>query len=156
MTMKSFQVCSFFFALFFSAAVFGQSANVLTVQGDFAAFGKGEIQTIINSTADNIVWKHPGNPGVVPFAGTFTGHEGVGRFFQNVGSSVNITVFDPQNFVEKGNTVTSTVLIKGTVIATGKEYASTVDMAFTFDAAGKVTNWVATGDVASLEAAFAK
>ena len=154
--MKSFHACPFFFALLFSAAVSGQSANVLTVQSDFAAFGKGDIQTIVNSTTDNIVWTHAGNPAVVPFAGTFNGHEGVGRFFQNVGSSVNITVFEPQNFVEKGNTVTSTVNIKGTVIATGKEYASTVDMVFMFDAAGKVTSWEAKGDVTSLEAAFAK
>lgn len=155
-TMKSFQVCSFFFALLFSATAFGQSANVLTVQNDFAAFGKGDIQTIVNSTTDAVVWRHAGNPGIVPFAGTFNGHEGVGRFFQNVGSSVNITVFDPQNFVENGNTVTTTVNIKGTVLATGKEYNNTVDMVFTFDASGKVTNWEAKGDVSDLESAFAK
>lgn len=157
MHMKSsFKVCSFFFALLFSATVSGQSPNVLTVQNDFAAFGRGDIATIIQSTTDNVVWKHAGNPSVVTFAGTYNGHDGVGRFFQNVGSSVNITVFEPQNFVENGNTVTSTILIKGTVLATGKEYNSTMDMVFTFDDAGKVTNWEAKGDIAGLEAAFTK
>lgn len=154
--MKIFQVCSFCFALLCSAIVSGQSANVLTVQNDFAAFGRGDIATIIRSTTENIVWKHAGNPDIVAFAGTFNGHEGVGRFFQQVGSSVNITVFEPQNFVENGNTVTSTVKITGTVLATGKEYNNTIDMVFTFDAAGMVTNWEAKGDVTDLEAAFAK
>lgn len=154
-TMRTFKVCSFFVASLLSTAAFSQSTNVLTVQADFAAFGLGDIPTIVNSTAENVVWTHPGNKDVT-FAGTYAGHEGVSRFFQNVGSSVKITVFEPQNYVENGNTVTSTVNIKGTVIATGKEYTSVVDMVFTFDANGKVTNWEAKGDVSSLEAAFAK
>lgn len=150
------KTCAFFFAFFLSSIAFGQSANVLTVQTDFAAFGKGEIPTIIASAADNVVWKHAGNPALIPFAGTFNGHEGVGRFFQNVGSSVNITVFEPQNFVENGNTVTSTVHITGTVLSTGKVYSNVIDMVFTFNAAGKITNWDAKGDVTDLEKAFSK
>lgn len=153
--MKALTICSFFLSLFISLAASAQSANVLTVQNDFAAFGKGEIPTIVNSTADNVVWKHPGNSSV-PFAGTYNGHEGVGKFFQNVANSVKITVFEPQNYVENGSTVTSTVNIKGTALSTNKEYTSTVDMVFTFNADGKITNWEAKGDVSSLEAAFAK
>jgi hypothetical protein len=153
--MKALTICSFFLSLFAATVVSAQSANVLTVQNDFAAFGKGDIQTIINSTAADVVWKHPGNSSV-PFAGTYNGHEGVGKFFQNVSASVKITVFEPQNFVENGNTVTSTVNIKGTALSTSKEYASTMDMVFSFDANGKITMWEAKGDVRSLEAAFAK
>lgn len=154
--MKTLLFCSLLCSLFFSAVAFGQSPNVLTVQQDFAAFGNGDIQTIVNSTADNVVWKHFGKQGVVPFAGTFNGHEGVGRFFQIVGESSQFSVFEPQNFVENGNTVTSTVKLTATAIPTGKEYSSTVDMVFTFNAAGKITNWEAKGDAATLETAFAK
>lgn len=154
--MFKMKTLAFFLALFLSSNAFAQSANVRTVQADFAAFGQGDIQTIINSTTENVVWKHAGNPAVIPFAGTFNGHEGVGRFFQNVGASVQIPVFEPMNFVEKGNTVTSTVHIKGVVLATGKEYENMIDMVFTFDADGKITNWEAKGDVSGLESAFAK
>ncbi|HRI58118.1 MAG TPA: nuclear transport factor 2 family protein [Saprospiraceae bacterium] len=151
------KTCSFFFALFLSFAAFGQnSANVLTVQNDFAAFGKGDIQTIVGSTSDDVVWKHFGTPGVVPFAGTYNGHEGVARFFQIVGANSNFLLFEPQNFVENGNTVTSTVNMKSISIPTGKEYTDSVTMVFTFNAAGKITNWEAKGNAASLEMAFSK
>lgn len=149
--------CSFFFALFLSFTAFGQnSANVLTVQNDFAAFGKGDIQTIINSTSDDVVWKHFGTPGVVPFAGTYNGHEGVGRFFQIVGANSQFLLFEPQDFVENGNTVTSTVNMKSVAIPTGKEFTGSVTMIFMFDDAGKITNWEAKGSAADLEMAFSK
>lgn len=154
--MKSLTICSIFFSLFLSVAAMAQSANVLTVQADFAAFGRGDIQTIINSAAENVAWKHFGNPSVVPFAGTFNGHEGVGRFFQAVGTSSQFSLFEPQSFEESGNTVTATVNMKSTVLATGKEFSGSVVMVFTFDTAGKITNWEATGDAATLDAAFAK
>ena len=150
------KICSFFFALFLSCTAFAQSPNVLTVQNDFAAFGKGDIQTIINSTAENVVWKHFGNPGVVPFAGVYNGHEGVGRFFQIVGANTKFLLFEPQNYTEKGNTVSSTVRMKTIATPTGKEYESTVEMVFTFSDGGKITNWEAKGNESDLETAFTK
>ena len=152
--MKTFSVL---FALFLSCAAFGQtSPNVLTVQNDFAAFGKGDIPTIINSASEDVVWKHFGTPGVVPFAGTYTGREGVGRFFQTVGESCKFLVFEPQSYMENGNTVTATINMKSIALPTGKEYPDSVVMVFTFNAAGKISNWEAKGNSASLEMAFSK
>lgn len=147
---------SFFSALFLATSVFGQSPNVTTVQNDFAAFGKGDIQTIVSSTADNVVWKHFGTQGVVPFAGIYNGHEGVARFFQNVGDNSQFTLFEPQNFTENGNVVVARVKLKSVAISTGKEYSDTVEMTFTFDANGKITTWEAKGDAKGLDAAFTK
>ena len=151
------KTCCILFALLLSFESFSQnSANVLTVQNDFAAFGKGDIQTIVNSTSEEVVWTHFGNPSVVPFAGTYNGHEGVSRFFQQVGANSNFLLFEPQDFVESGNTVTARVNLKSVAIPTGREYSDSVTMVFTFNTVGKITNWEAKGNVGGLESAFPK
>lgn len=130
--------------------------NLDVALADYAAFGKGDIATILASLTDNCNWSHVGNPAVIPFAGTFIGKAGVGRFFENVSKSIQITQFEPGNFRATDSAVACTVRIGGTVIATGKTYSNTVEQTFTFDAAGKVKMWATTGDISGLEAAFAK
>lgn len=130
--------------------------NLDVVRSDYAAFGKGDIPTILASLTEDCNWSHVGNPTNIPFAGTFNGKAEVARFFENVGKSIQITRFEPGNFRTSSNSVVCTVQIAGTVIATGKNYSNTVEQTFTFDAAGKVKAWATTGDVSGLEAAFAK
>lgn len=130
--------------------------NLDVALADYAAFGRGDIATILASLTDDCNWSHVGNPAVIPFAGTYTGKPGVGRFFENVGKSVQITKFEPGNIRATDNTVTFTVLIGGTIMATGKTYLNPVEQTFYFDAMGKVSKWTTTGDVSGLEAAFAK
>lgn len=130
--------------------------NLDVVHTDYAAFGRGDIATILASLTEDCNWSHVGNPAVIPFAGTFTGHAGVGRFFENVAKSIQITQFEPGNFRATDNMVACTVRIGGTILATGKTYNNTVEQTFTFDATGKVKMWATTGDVSGLEAAFGK
>lgn len=133
-----------------------QSANLKTVMDNYARFGQGDIPGILATLAGDAVWIHPGNPGLVPFAGTYVGPAGVGQFFEKVSKSVQITVFQPANFREEGNMVSNDVHIEGTVIATGKPYSSDVVMNWAFGPDGKATRWEAVGDVSSLEAASAR
>lgn len=128
--------------------------NVDIVLSDYAAFGRGDIATIQASLSDNCNWTHAGDPAVVPFAGTFVGKADVGRFFENVGKSLQVTQFEPGNYHASDREVSCTVLIKGSVLSTGKTFTSTVQQTFGFDATGKVSEWSTKGDVSSLEAAF--
>ena len=130
--------------------------NLDVALADYAAFGRGDVATILASVTDDCNWSHVGNPAVIPFAGTFMGKAGVGRFFENVSKSIQVTQFEPGNFRATDGAVVCTVRIGGTVIATGKTYTNTVEQTFTFDAAGKVKMWATTGDVSGLETAFAK
>ncbi len=130
--------------------------NLDVVYSDYAAFGRGDIPTILASLTEDCTWSHVGNPAIIPFAGTYMGHAGVGRFFENVGKSIQITQFEPGNFRATDNMVACTVRIGGTIFATGKTYSNSVEQTFTFDAAGKVKMWATTGDVSGLEAAFEK
>lgn len=149
-------------SIFFALAMAGgfttnaQSAQLTTVQENYARFGQGDIPGIIGTLADNVVWVHPGNPSIVTFAGEYKGHDGVGQFFTKVGQDSQITAFAPSNFREKGNAVSNDVHIEGVIPSTGKTYVSDIVMTWTFGPDGKVTRWEATGDVASLEQAFSK
>lgn len=141
---------------FVSLLAHAQSANLKTVMDNYAKFGAGDIPGILISLSPEAVWSHAGDPALIPFAGTFRGTAEVGRFFEAVGKSLNITVFAPTNFREAGNTVTNDTHIEGTVISTGKSYSDDVVMTWTFDASGKVISWAATGTMAEITAASRK
>jgi uncharacterized protein len=148
----------FSLALLLSAACAqAQSANVQTVMGNYAAFGKGDIPAILATLAPNCSWYHAGNPAIVPFAGTFNSPAEIGsKFFAAIPGAVEILTFEPSLKAEEGSTVITTVHIKGKGVATGKEYENTVEMRWTFDASGKVTGYKNIFDPAALEAALTK
>ena len=139
-----------------AALAHAQSANVKTAMDGYARFGQGDIPGILATLADNIVWVHAGNPAIVAFAGTYNGPAEVGQFFEKVGATIQVTVFNPTNFSETGNTVRNDVHIEGTVLATGKTFSSDMVMTWAFDPAGKATRWEAAGDMSAMEAAFSK
>ena len=153
--MKSYLI---FLSLLLSAVVAtAQSANVQTVMGNYAAFGKGDVPAILSTLAPNCTWYHAGNPAIVPFAGSFTGPQEIGsKFFAMIPTAVQITTFEPSLQSEEGNVVVTSVHIKGKGVATGKEYENTVEMRWTFDAAGKVVDYKNIFDPAGLEGALTK
>ena len=138
---------------FFASA---QSSNVQFVMSQYAKFGAGEIPAIVAALSPDIVWKHAGDPAVLPFAGTFKGQAEVGRFFEAVGSSCQITVFSPTHFREEGNKVINDTHIEGVALSTGKKYTDDVVMTWTFDATGKPVAWEASGSMSGAMAAFKK
>lgn len=155
--MKTFQVSFPLFALLLSAnALFAQSPNLTTVQQNYARFGQGDVPGILSTMTEDAVWTHPGNPAIIPFAGTFTGPAEIGRFFENVGKSVQITRFEPFDFVENGNTVVNKINIAGTSLETGKTYSAVMEFRWMLNAEGKVTSWQAIGDVSTLELALTR
>lgn len=140
----------------FALNLTAQSANMKTAMDGYARFGQGDVAGILNSMSDEIVWVHAGNPAIVPFAGTFAGKAETGRFFQVVGQSTTITVFQPANFREEGNKVINTIHIEGTATPTGKPFAIDITVTWTFAPDGQVTRWECTGDMSTAEAAFAR
>ena len=131
-----------------------QSPNVKTVMDGYAKFGAGDIAGILASLSPDIVWSHAGDPAIVPFAGTFRGHAEVGRFFELVGQTLQVTVFTPSNFREMGNQVINDIHIEGVVLSTGKAYADDLTMTWTFGPDGKALTWNAAGTMAGITAAM--
>ncbi|MDX1910203.1 MAG: nuclear transport factor 2 family protein [Saprospiraceae bacterium] len=155
--MKQSKIFFMLLALVCSAAfIQAQSANVKTAMDGYAKFGAGDIPGILASLSPDIVWIHAGDPAIVPFAGTFKGQVEVGRFFESVGNSIEVSVFAPSNFREEGNKVINDVHIEGVARSTGKKYSDDLVMTWTFDTQGKAVRWEATGTMTGITSALMK
>jgi len=72
----------------------------------YAAFGRGDVQTILDNLDPSIEWVSNGDPNTIPWAGKRTGAEGALSFFQLLGGTLDFEVFEPGQFLDSGDTVT--------------------------------------------------
>ena len=111
--------------------------NVQIVKKAYAAFGRGDIQGLLALFAENIEWISPGEG--LPLAGTYRGLARVAGFFQKVSEMVEISFFEPREFVAEGDRVLVVGFSRGRVKATNRTFENNWVMAFTVRN-GKVTN----------------
>jgi len=89
----------------------------------FDRFGAGDIPGILE-------WLHPAvtidfyGPEVIPYAGHYEGAAGATDFFRTVLDSVDIHVFEPEQFFSEDNMVAVTGHLHLTARSTGKEIVS--------------------------------
>jgi ketosteroid isomerase-like protein len=98
------------------------------VQNLFAAFGKGDVQFILDHVADDCRWVAPGEG--IPASGVHIGPAGVGHFFQTLVATEQITLFEPRNYFQKGDEVVVLGAEEMQVIKTGKRAATNWVMVF--------------------------
>jgi len=128
-----------------------EQQNVQIVKDAYAAFGRGEIQSILNACAAEIEWVSPGE-GYTVAGGTYRGRDGVGRFFQIVGQSMDFEAFEPRTFVAQGDIVVALGYYRAKIKDTGKTFESNWAMAFTIRD-GKVVKFEEFANTAALAAA---
>jgi ketosteroid isomerase-like protein len=128
------------------------SANVSVLKELYAAFGRGDVAAIGRLMSESVEWVHPG-PKTIPFAGTFKGMEGVQRFFQIAGESIEVKDQKLLGFLEKGDQVAVLGFEHMKVKATGREYQSNWVHLYTLQD-GRVVRFEEFIDTAALEAAF--
>ncbi len=78
--------------------------NVKLVQEIYAAFLRGDIETVLGSISDDIVFTIPGPP-QMPTAGTWRGLAGMREFFAKLAESVEFTAFNPREYIGSGDRV---------------------------------------------------
>jgi uncharacterized protein len=74
------------------------AANTALVQSLYAAFGRGEIATIINAMAPDVEWSVNGRRKDYPLLGSWKGPGEVQKFFQGVAEHQEATEFSPKEF----------------------------------------------------------
>ena len=94
--------------------------KIETVQRVYASFGRGDLEAILGELADDVDWAAEATGDAVPWWGPHVGKAEVPRFFQEIGSNVNITKFDVVSYMSGDDEVISTVHWSFTVKATGK------------------------------------
>lgn len=131
------------------------SPNVKAMQGLYDAFGKGQIETIIDAVSPDVTWEDYGDPAICSCLGPHKGKDGVAAFFKSVGDTWDFSEFKPMTFTSDGDKV----LVEGHYTmkskATGKEVAAHFMHVVTFKD-GKVTDFHEYTDTAAMAAALAK
>jgi len=102
------------------------------VKAKYAAFGRGDMATLLEGVDENIEWTVPGPDGLGG-CGVYHGPQGVASFFSRIGETMKFDVFDPQEYIAGDNQVVALGRMAGTIIPTGKPFDYTWAMVFTFD-----------------------
>jgi hypothetical protein len=80
-------------------------ANIALVQSLYAAFGRGDIDTIIAAAAPDIRWEVNGRRTDHPLLDTWNGPAGVREFFKKLTEIQDVKAFTPKDFHAAGNLV---------------------------------------------------
>jgi uncharacterized protein len=131
-----------------------ETQNVAVVKDAFAAFGRGDIQGILDRLDDSILWKGVyGAAAHVPTAGERRGKPAVQDFFRLVGETVKFSSFEPKEFVATGDKVVALGHYTATT-SIGKSFDSDFAMIFTLRN-GKVVEFQEFTNSAGVNAAYA-
>jgi ketosteroid isomerase-like protein len=129
------------------------NANVATVQNMYAAFGRGDVATIIGALTPDIDWTCNGRQSDFPTFGSRKGPNEVGGFFKTVAETNDFSEFSPREFYADGDKVIVLGHYAMTVKKTGKKFASDWVHVFTFKT-GKVAKFQEFLDTAQAAEAF--
>ena len=132
-----------------------EAENTKVVQDAYAAFGRGDIPTLLGYMTDDVKWQPViGTASTVPFSGEREGKAKVAEFFKIVAESEDFRQFEPREFVAQGDKVVAIGHYHAVTKTTGKSFESDFVMVFTLRG-GKVARFQEFTDSAGINAAFA-
>jgi len=131
----------------------GKDNNVGFIEAIYDAYAQGDSQFILDRITDDVDWVNEG-PDSIPYAGTFKGPDGVRRFFEGLGGSVDNGRVSVEDFIGQDDKVVATGRFSATVKATGKRIDVPIAHVFTIRS-GKVARWVGYADTARVAEAYA-
>lgn len=125
---------------------------VSQVQANYAAFGMGELDTLLLGFKPNFIWesRYANN---VPFSGTYLGSDGFFTYLSDLSGAIEILEFNPQHFASAGNVVVVLGFERARVTATGELYTNVWAHRWQFEN-GLVEKFTSFNDSATVAAAF--
>ena len=83
-----------------------EAQNTKVVQDAYAAFGRGDIATLLSYMTEDVQWEPViGTAAHVPFSGARTGKAQVAEFFKQVAAAEDFQQFEPREFVAQDEQV---------------------------------------------------
>lgn len=95
-----------------------EQQNVDVVRKGYEAFGRGDIDGLLEQLDPDVEWRTPG-PEDLPTAGQRRGHAAVQEFFQTLAGLLEIQRFEPKQFIAQDEMVVVTGDDTSRVKATG-------------------------------------
>lgn len=127
--------------------------NIALIQDSYAAFGKGDIQTILGHLTPDVEWTFEG-PAVIPYSGKKVGPSQVLKFFEALATTQDEPKLTIDEYIAQGDKVVTVGRYSAVVKATGKRIDSPVAHVFTFRN-GKIARFLNFGDTAQAADAYA-
>jgi ketosteroid isomerase-like protein len=124
--------------------------NLDTVKKLYSALGAGDLQGALAVIDREAEWSIPGS---APWAGDGKGQAYVTRFFQTLGTTANLKVFEPRSFLVDGDRVVVLGYEEGEARETGKQWKTHFTHTFTV-ATGKITQHREYADTQAISDAF--
>jgi ketosteroid isomerase-like protein len=94
--------------------------NTELIQRIYAAFGKGDVATVLDGFAADGVVSFEGASPEVPWHATVQGTAQIPRFFAALAAAVEFEIFDPHGWVANDDTVAVQLHLRYRVKKTGK------------------------------------
>ena len=129
-----------------------EQQNLQVIRDAYAAFSRGDIESVLNVLTDDVVWELPG-PAQIPYAGVYNGKPEVAQFFSRLAGSEDVQTFEPQQFFANGDMVVVLGRYAARVKANGKTAEADWVHAFTVRA-GKIARWHEYLDTATYAKAY--
>jgi uncharacterized protein len=128
--------------------------NIKTIQAVYEAFGRGDVQAILDQVTDDVDWATETSSTAAPWWGVRRGKAAVRQFFQDFGSTMEVREFSPISFAANDTEVHSVVRFSATARATGKDATMHLHHFFRF-ADGAIAYYRGTEDTLATVAALA-
>ena len=131
------------------------SKPIETVQQIYAAYGRGDMQFILDHLDDDVTWGIDSVAGEVPQYGIRHGKQGVAEFFAVISANAEFHSFVPSDFVGAGDHVFNHLAYELTARSTGSRVKMVSQQHWTFKN-GKVIRWRGYEDTAAVATAYRK
>ena len=128
-------------------------ANIATVQSLYAAFGRGDVDTIVSGCLPDVSWASGGRKEDYPPFGARKGTDAVRDFFRSVAEVQDFNEFSPREFYADRDKVFVLGRYEMTVRKSRQKVASEWVHVFTFRA-GRVSEFREFTDTAAFAAAY--
>ena len=125
------------------------SENIETIKSVYAAFGRGDVDAILDATSDDVDWASESASNGAPWYGVRKGKAAVGAFFDAFAKAMQVDEFTPLTFAasEDGDVLT-VVRIAARSRETGKPMNMQLHHWFRFTN-GKISYYRGTEDTAA-------
>ncbi len=80
-------------------------SNSDLIRSLYAAFGRGDVKSILDTLDPAIEWQSNGDAKIIPWGGRRDGVAGTATFFQALADNLDFEAFEPKEFFEAGETV---------------------------------------------------
>ncbi len=120
------------------------------VKQAYSAFATGSIPALLEMLSEDVEWRFFANQETgTPYGGTFKGRQEVAGFFAKLAETTEILEFEPREFLEGSNHVTTIGRSKGRARPDGKIHDTEWVQVCVLDSNSRISRWFGTEDSAA-------